>query len=438
DAYDRSADSIDPGRMATLIYTSGTTGRPKGVVLTHDCWVYESEAIDRMGIISAADKQFLFLPLSHVFAKAMMILFVRLGVPTAIDGDQDNLPKNLAATRPTWMAAVPRVFEKAQNQIMNEVKSASGFKKGAFQWSLRVGEQVSRVRQQHREPNRLLRMRYRVAERLVFDKVRTMFGGRMRFMLSGGAPLSPDIARFFHACGILILEGYGLTESSAASCVNTPDSFVFGTVGCPLPGTQVKLSDQGEILLKSRGNMLGYYNLPELSAQAFTDDGWLRTGDIGTVLDTGHLKITGRIKHLIITAGGKNIAPSNFQNQLKASSNYVSQVLVHGDKRNFCVALVTINEKHVRNWAREQGIQASTYSQLADNESVKALVWEAVDAVNKRLPSYETVKRIHLCSEEWTVANGALTPSLKVKRRVVEENCAEVLDAFYAGAVHKM
>lgn len=435
DAYDEVSEAVGPESLATLIYTSGTTGKPKGVMITHASWVYETDAVDKQGAITAADRQYLFLPLAHVFAKICQVIFIRLGVPTAVDGDIPSLIDNLAVQRPTYMGAVPRVFEKAYNKIVNNAREAGGVKYSLFKWAFSVGSQVSKLRQNGHEPGGMLKLKYQLADRLVFSKVKEVFGGRMRFLISGGAPLSPEIAEFFHACDILILEGYGMTESTAASTLNTPDDYMFGTVGRPIPGTEIKIAEDGEILIRGPGVMRGYYNLPEKTHEALEDDGWLHTGDIGVLLESGHLRITGRKKDLIITAGGKNIGPAHFQNRLKARSQWVSQVLMHGDKRNFCVALVTINEETAGKWARENGVTFSDYADLAAKAEVKALVQADVDAVNKELPSYETVKKVHLCAEDWTVENGFLTPSLKVKRDIVEKHYMDVLDGFYEGTV---
>lgn len=436
-AYRAAVDAITPSHLATLIYTSGTTGKPKGVMLTHDSWIFESEAIDRMGMMTPADKQFLFLPLSHVFAKIMQIIFIRLGVPTAVDGNIDRLIENLGDVRPTWMGAVPRVFEKAYNKIVSRAKDAGGVKWALFQWAVGIGREVSQLRQKGEEPTGLLSLRYQVADRLVFSKVKDTFGGRLRFLISGGAPLPVEIAEFFHACDILILEGYGLTESSAASCINHPNDFIFGSVGKPIPGVDVRIAEDGEILLHGRGIMKGYYNRDDATAAALNEDGWLHTGDIGVVLDSGHVKITDRKKELIVTAGGKNIAPAHFQNLLKARSLYVSQVLMHGDRRNFCVALITVNEETVGKWAKDNEISFANYAALSQNPEVHRLLMDEVNRVNKELPSYETVKKIHLCNEDWTVENGFLTPSFKVKRRMVEEAYSDALDSFYQGSVQE-
>jgi len=442
DAYDRAHADIAPDSLATLMYTSGTTDEPKGVMLSHDAWVYESAAVDAMGLVSPADKQLLFLPLSHVFAKVLQVIFIRLGVPTVVDGDPDALLENMAATRPTWMGAVPVVFEKAWYRIQADAREGGRARHRLFTWAVGIGREVSRLRQERQEPTGLLRMRYALADRLVFRRVKDLFGGRIRFFVSGAAPLPREIAEFFHACDLLVLEGYGLTESCAASCFNAPDDYVFGTVGRPVPGTEVRIDEDGEILLSGRGVMQGYYKRPEDTAEAlFTDDqgrAWLRTGDIGALLPSGHLRITDRKKEIIITSGGKNIAPAHFQNLLKGRSPYISEVLLHGDHRPYCVALIAIDEENVRRWAAAQGIEATDYADLASKPEVEALIQAEVDAVNAELASHATVRKIALLPEPLTVADGALTPSLKVKRRVVEERYQDILDAFYEGTIRQL
>ncbi len=431
-------DAIESDHLATLIYTSGTTGRPKGVMLTHDCWVYEGEAIDNLDILLPSDKQYIFLPLAHSFAKVMQICFIRMGIPTVVDGDIDVLVDQLGETSPTFMAAVPRIFEKVYNKVVANAKAGGKLKWAIFQWALGVGRRVSALRQQRREPSGLLAVQYRIADKLVFSKLKARFGGRMRFFISGGAPLSKEIAEFFHAADILILEGYGLTESSAATFVNLPESFKFGTVGPPLPGTQVKIDDDGEILLKGRGVMQGYYNRSKDTAEVFTEDGWFRTGDIGKVDGDGFLAITDRKKDIIVTAGGKNVAPQNIENMLKARCGYVSQVVVHGDKRNYCSALITINEESVGKWAKEQEIAYSGYADLASKPQVRRLIQEAIDAMNSELASYETIKKFHIMDHEFSIESGELTPKMSIKRRVVETNYKDILDAFYEGTVQQM
>ena len=434
----RIGDAIESHHLATLIYTSGTTGRPKGVMLTHDCWVYEGEGIDALDILLPSDRQYLFLPLAHSFAKVLEITFIRLGIPTVVDGNTDVLVKQLGETSPTFLACVPRIFEKVYNKVVDNARAGGAVKWAIFRWALSVGRQVSALRQQRKEPTGLLALKYRIADKLVFTKLKALFGGRVRFFISGGAPLSKEIAEFFHAPDVLVLEGYGLTESSAATFVNRPESFKFGTVGPALPGTQVKIDDDGEILLKGRGIMQGYYNRPEDTAEAFTEDGWFRTGDIGKVDGDGFLSITDRKKDIIVTAGGKNVAPQNIENLLKVRCPYVSQVVLHGDKRNFCSALITISEEAVGKWARERGLTWSGYAELAGKPEVRQLIQEAIDALNAELASYETIKKFHILDHEFSIESGELTPKMSIKRKVVETNYKAILDSFYEGAIQQL
>jgi len=431
--YDGVADAVGPSDIATLIYTSGTTGPPKGVILTHDNWVFEGEAIDKLAVMSPSDRQYLFLPLAHSFAKVLEIAFIRLGVPTIIDGSVDDLVANLQDTRPTVVGAVPRIFEKVYNKVVTGAHDAGGAKLRIFHWAIGVGTQVSELRQRGEEPRGALAAKHRLADRLVFSKLKATFGGRIKYFISGGAPLAREIAEFFHAADILVLEGYGLTESSAASCVNRPDAYRFGTVGPPVPGVEARLAPDGEIELGGRGIMQGYYNLPDATAAALTEDGWLRTGDIGLIDDEGFVKITDRKKDIIVTAGGKNIAPQNIENTLKARCQYVSQVVMHGDTRPFCVALITISEDAVGAWAREKGLVFDDYASLAALPQVHDLIWRHVEMLNAELASYETIKQIAVLDHDLSQERGELTPTLKVKRRIIAETHGALLDGFYEG-----
>jgi long-chain acyl-CoA synthetase len=433
--YARIAASVEPDDVATLIYTAGTTGVPKGVILTHDAWVYEGEAIDELGIVFPSDRQYLFLPLAHSFAKVMELLFIRLGVPTAVDGDMNALVDNLGTVRPTFMAAVPRVFEKVYNKVVANAKEGGKLKWAIFRWALTVGREVSSLRQKHQEPTGLLALKFKIADTLVFSKLKARFGGRVRFFISGGAPLPKEIAEFFHAADILILEGYGLTETSAATFVNLPEKFKFGTVGPALPHSTGRIAEDGEVLVKGRGVMKGYYNLPEDTKEAFTDDGFFKTGDIGIFDEEGYLRITDRKKDIIVTAGGKNVAPQNIENTLKMRCSYISQLVVHGDKRNFLSALVTISEDATGKWAREKGIPFGSYAELASRPEVRALIQAAVDKLNAELPSYETIKAFAILDHDLSQEAGELTPKLSIKRRVVESRYQSVLDGFYSGTV---
>jgi long-chain acyl-CoA synthetase len=425
--------SVKTGDLATLIYTSGTTGKPKGVVLTHDCWVYEAEAIDEMKLLVHEDVQYFWLPLAHSFGKVLEVAQLKIGFQTAIDGRIDKIVENLGQVRPTFVAAVPRIFEKVYNKVVEGTKKDGGAKYAIFKWAFGVGREVSALRQKRQEPSGLLALKNSVATKLVFSKLQNRFGGRLRYFVSGSAPLSREMAEFFHAAGILILEGYGLTETSAASFVNRPDSFKFGTVGPPLPGTQVKIAEDGEILIKGRGVMRGYHNLPDATAETIKD-GWLYTGDIGEIDSGGLLRITDRKKDLIKTSGGKYVAPQNLEGKFKMQCPYVSQAVVHGNNRNFCTMLIALDKEAITAWAKENGVSGG-YEQIVKDPRTHALVKPYIAELNKGLASYESIKNFAILPKDLTLEDGDLTPSQKLKRKVVEAKYKDLLDGFYAGNV---
>ncbi|HEY1088277.1 MAG TPA: long-chain fatty acid--CoA ligase, partial [Archangium sp.] len=423
--------SVKGSDIATLIYTSGTTGKPKGVILTQDCWVYEAEAIDEMKLLVPDDVQYFWLPLAHSFGKVLEVAQLKIGFHTAIDGRVDKIVENLGQVKPTFVAAVPRIFEKVYNKVIDGVKKDGGAKYAIFKWSLEVGREVSKLKQQRKEPGGLLAFKYGIATKLVFSKLQNRFGGRLRYFVSGSAPLSREMAEFFHAAGILILEGYGLTETSAASFVNRPGNFKFGTVGPPLPGTEVKIASDGEILIRGRGVMRGYHNLPEQSAET-VKDGWLYTGDIGELDSDGLLRITDRKKDLIKTSGGKYVAPQNIEGKFKVVCPYVSQSLVHGNNRNFCTMLIALDKEAITEWAKNNGVQG-TYEQIVKDPRTHALIKPFVQELNKGLASYESIKNFAIVPKDMTLEDGDLTPSLKLKRKVVEVKYKELIDGFYTG-----
>ncbi|WP_019874706.1 AMP-dependent synthetase/ligase [Sporichthya polymorpha] len=433
-AYTERVAAITGDRLATLMYTSGTTGRPKGVELTHDNWVYVAEAVMAVAIVRPDDLHFLWLPMSHSFGKALVVMMIAAGAPTAIDGSVDRIAANLGELRPTVVAAAPRVFEKIHNTIAATVRGEGGVKAQLFGWARGVGLAATKARQAGKSPSLLTQIQLQVADRLVLSKIRGRFGGRIRYFISGSAPLSPEIAEFFDAAGMTILEGYGLTESSAASFVNRPGAAKFGTVGPPLPGTEVKIAEDGEVLFRSRGIMRGYHGLPEETAATLLDGGWLATGDIGELDEVGRLRITDRKKELIKTSGGKYVAPAPIESSIKATCPYVGNVVVHGDRRNFCVALVTLDPDVTKPWAEANGLGADAAAWAA-NETVRAEVRRAIDEVNSSLPSYSTIKDFAILPNDFTVETGELTASMKVRRKTVESKYADVLDTFYAGTI---
>jgi long-chain acyl-CoA synthetase len=433
-AFARIAGEVGPDDLATLIYTSGTTGLPKGVELTHGNWVYEGEAIESLGLLRTEDVQYLWLPLSHSFGKVLEVAQLRIGFPTAVDGRVDKMVDNLAVIRPTFVAAVPRVFEKVHSKVVAGANE-SPLRRRIFDWALEVGGRISALRQQGKEPSPFLALRSWLATRLVFSKLQRRFGGRLRFFISGSAPLDRSLTEFFHAAGVLVLEGYGLTETSAATVVNRPDRYRLGTVGLPLEGTQIDIAhEDGEVLVRGRGVMRGYHNLPDATREALRSDGWLHTGDLGELLPGGFLRITGRKKDLIKTSGGKYVAPQALEGKLKASCPYVSQIVVHGNNRNFCTALVTVEKDTTFAWAAEKGVTAAGYEQLASHPLVRALIQGFVDELNATLPSYATIKRFAILASDLSQEAGDLTPSLKVKRQAVEQKYKSILDGLYEGA----
>ncbi|MEV4167690.1 AMP-dependent synthetase/ligase [Nonomuraea dietziae] len=430
--FDAMVDAIKEEDLATLIYTSGTTGRPKGVELTHDNWLYAAEAVRRIDLIGPDDLHYLWLPLSHSFGKLLQVVMIDIGVPTAIDGRLDKIAENLGELRPTFMAAAPRIFEKIHNTVAATVRREGGAKLRIFEWAKQTGIRVSKARQRGAAIPLTTRLEHALADRLVFGKLRARFGGRIRYFISGSAPLSQDIAEFFDGAGLTILEGYGLTESSAGSFLNRPDSVRFGTVGPPLPGTEVRIAEDGEVLIGGRGVMRGYHGLPE-ETSATLDDGWLRTGDIGELDEAGRLLITDRKKELIKTSGGKYVAPTYIEGRIKAACPYLSHVFVHGDRRNFCTALVTLDMEVVKPWAAAEGLPDEA-EKLREHPRMREEVAKAVKQVNQTLASYETVKEFAILGTDFSVETGELTPSLKVKRKVVEQHFGDTLDAFYKDA----
>jgi len=429
-AVNDAVAAIKPDDLATLIYTSGTTGRPKGVRLVQDCWVYEGVAIDTLGILREDDLQYLWLPLSHSFGKVLQAAQLAVGFSSAVDGRVDKLIDNLAVVKPTFMGAAPRIFEKAHSRINRMAADDGGAKKKIFDWAIGVGRKVSKLRQEGKEPTGLLKVQYGLADKLVFSKIKHRFGGRLRYFVSGSAALSTDVAEWFHAADILILEGYGLTETSAFSFVNRPEKWKFGTVGEPAPGTEVKIAHDGEILVRGPGVMRGYHNSPDQTAEVLTDDGWFHTGDIGE-LDNGMLRITDRKKDLIKTSGGKYVAPQSIEGLFQAVCPYASQIVVHGDGRKYVVALVTLDEEALQGWADKNGLGGRSYEAITQDEKTREMVQGYIDQLNQRVNKWETIKKFTILPQDLSIDDGDLTPSLKVKRKAVERKHADVIAEMY-------
>ena len=431
-AVDTVVAGIAPDQLATLIYTSGTTGRPKGVELTQDNWTYEGAAVDRLGILRPDDLQYLWLPLSHSFGKVLLAAQLQIGFATAVDGRIDKIVENLATVRPTFMAGAPRVFEKVHNRVVAAVEAEGGIKAKLFDRAFRTGRKWSAAEQQGRTPGLALRIAHAVADKVVLSKLRERFGGRIRLFVSGSAALSRDIAEWFHAAGMHIVEGYGMTESSAATAVNLPGRFKFGTVGPALPGTELRIAEDGELLIRGPGVMRGYHGLPEATAEALDGDGWLHTGDIGELDADGFLKITDRKKDMIKTSGGKFVAPQPIEVTFPVICGLASQFVVHGDGRNYVTALVTLDPDALAQWAETNGVAERDPAALARRDDVRAVVAAGVKQLNAGLNRWETIKDFRILDHDLTIEAGELTPSLKLKRRVVERRYKAVLDEMYA------
>lgn len=432
-AIDARVDAIEPEQLATIIYTSGTTGRPKGVRLRHSTWTYQAAATASIRILNADDVQYLWLPLAHVFGKALLTLPLQIGFATAIDGRVDKIVDNLAVVRPTVMGAAPRIFEKAHARIQMMMEAEGGLKLNLFRWASNLGREVSVLREQGRAPSGLLAGKHAIADKLVGAKIRQRFGGRVRFFISGSAALNQDIARWFDGMGMQIAEGYGLTETSAGAFVNRPSAYRYGTVGWPMPGTEVRIAEDGEVLLRGPGNMEGYHNNPEATAETIDAEGWLHTGDIGELDDRGFLRITDRKKDLFKTSGGKYVAPSAIETMFKGLCPYVSQLVVHGAGRNFVSALVTLDPDAIAGWAALNGMAGRPYAEVVGSVACREMVQGYIDQLNSGLNRWETIKKFTLLDHDLTVEDGELTPSLKLKRKVVSDRYQDLLDAHYSG-----
>ena len=425
-------DAITPEQLATLIYTSGTTGRPKGVRLPHSVWAYEGSVVAGLKILGEDDLQLLWLPMAHAFGKVLVTTQLACGFVTAIDGRVDKIVDNLAVIKPTFMGAAPRIFEKAHARIVTTQQAKGGFRAWLFAAAFSAGLEVNRRRRAGRAASLPMSLLNGLFDRLVFSKVREAFGGRIRFFISGAAPLNRDIGEWFHAAGLLILEGYGLTETAAGACINRPDHYKLGTVGLPFDGTSIRINgDRGEIQIRGGAVMDGYHNLPDNTADAFTDDGWLRTGDVGTIDSDGFITVTGRIKEIFKTSGGKYVAPPAIEAKFMAMCPYASQFIVFGEARNYCVALIALDADLMSVWAAENGLNGATYQELVNAPAVRDMIAGYIGALNAELNRWETVKKWALLDHDLSVEGGELTPSLKVKRSVVAEQNKRILDAFY-------
>ncbi|MGH7493469.1 MAG: AMP-dependent synthetase/ligase [bacterium] len=424
------AQNLQPEDLAALVYTSGTTGVPKGVMLTHNNLLFVSQSASDSLYLRSDFITLLFLPMAHVFARLLVYFCLRNGIAIAFAESIEKVADNLKEVRPHFIASVPRIFEKIYTRVMSGVQQAGGLKARLFHWALHAGCEVSRLQQEKVAIPALLGVKHALANKLVLHKIQDAFGGRLIWAVSGAAPLNKSVAEFFHACGVLVLEGIGMTENSSFSNVNRYDHNKFGTVGPVGPGIEMKLAPDGEILFRGENVMKGYFKNATATAESIDSDGWLYSGDVGEIDADGFLCITDRKKDLIITAGGKNIAPQRIE-KILSTSPFISQAMAFGDRKNYVTALITLNFENVSSWAKAQRIDFHTLEELARHPLVRELIEREVNEKNKELASFESVKKIRILPKDFSIAEGDLTPTLKVKRKVVTEKYRATLEEMY-------
>lgn len=422
--------AVKPGDLASIVYTSGTTGNPKGAMITHDNFVYEAHAVEKLGLLATSDVQLLFLPLAHIFARVLQFAWLKTRHILAFAESVDKVAENLKTVRPTIMAGVPRVFERIYAQIVSQGLNAPGFQKRLAKWAFESADAKTRRELAGDTSSSIV---WTIAETLVFSKVKdklsAQMGGRLRFVVSGGAALSPEIAYFFKYSGLTILEGWGLSETTAATCINLPNANRLGTVGKPVPGTEVKIDDDGEILVKGRGVFKGYWNNEAATHAAFDENGYFRTGDIG-IFQGEFLKITDRKKDIIVTAGGKKVAPQKLEGLYKSANALLSQVVVLGDKRPYCVGLFTLDEKNVSEFAKNNGLSGS-YKELTKNALVRENIEKTLADVNAHLADFEQVRKFAILDHDFVIGE-QLTPTMKVKRKYCADRYKDIFEKLYS------
>jgi len=428
--WETRCSSVAPADVCTFIYTSGTTGPPKGCVITHGNYRAMLDMVNENSVIENEDVTYLYLPLAHSFALLIQLGSFDLGATLAYwERDPLKIMPNLAELKPTYFPSVPRIFEKIYTAATSGVEKIGGLKKVIFNWAIGVGKRMREVERSGRQPGFLLSRQYAFADKQVLSKIRGLFGGNLRLAVSGAAPINPEILRFFDAAGVLVLEGWGMTETSTAATISTPEDFKIGTIGKPFPGCEVKIAEDGEILVKGPNVFQGYYKNEEATRETIVD-GWLHTGDIGEVDSEGFIKITGRKKDIIITAGGKNITPANLENEIKQHP-LVSQCVVVGDRRPYLVALVTLDPEEVVAYAKENGLPEDP-EQLAGNGEIRKAVEDHVAEINEKFARVEQVKKIAILPRDLSQEHGELTPTLKVKRAVVAAKHEPEIEQLYA------
>jgi long-chain acyl-CoA synthetase len=423
--------SVTPEDTCTFIYTSGTTGPPKGCVISHGNYRAMLDMTQSVNVVSPGEITYLFLPLAHSFALLLQLGSFDIGATLAYwERDPLKIIPNLAEVRPHYFPSVPRIFEKIYTAATAAADKEGGLRKRAFWWAIRTGSKVRDLERRGQKPGFMLARQYKAADAQVLSKIRGLFGGRVRQCVSGAAPINTDILRFFDAAGVLVLEGYGMTETSTAATISTPEDFRFGTVGRPFPGCEVKIADDGEVLIKGPNIFQGYYKNDEATSETIVD-GWLHTGDIGELDAAGYLSITGRKKDIIITAGGKNITPANLEAEIKQHP-LVSQCVVVGDRRPYLIALVTLDPEEAAAWARDRGVDQSPEA-LAANKDIRDSIETHVEKINQKFARVEQVKKIEILAHDLSQESGELTPTMKVKRNVVASKYEADIEALYSG-----
>ncbi len=428
--WERRWSAVTRADVCTFIYTSGTTGPPKGCVITHGNYRSMLDMVNETSVIEEEDITYLYLPLAHSFALLIQLGSFDLGATLAYwERDPLKILPNLAELKPTYFPSVPRIFEKIYTAATSGMEKEGGLKKAIFDWAIRVGGKMRETERAGRRPGFLLRKQYEFADKRVLSKIRGLFGGRLRLAVSGAAPINPDILRFFDSAGVLVLEGWGMTETSTAATISSPDDFKIGTIGKPFPGCDIRIADDGEILVKGPNVFQGYYKNEEATSETIVD-GWLHTGDIGSIDDDGFIKITGRKKDIIITAGGKNITPANLENEIKQHP-LVSQCVVVGDRQPYLVALVTLDPEEAVAYAKEHGLPEDP-EQLASNPVIRKSIEDHVDSINEKFARVEQIKKIAILPRDLSQEGGELTPTMKVKRAVVAQKHAPEIEQLYA------
>jgi len=429
EALENRIAGVTPDDVATIVYTSGTTGVPKGAVLTHDNITFTAQSVWGSFETQTGDQTLLFLPLAHIFARTCVFTAILTGATTAFARGIETIAEDFKIARPHWFPSVPRVYEKVHTKIISGAQAKGGMALKIFNWACAVGTQVSDLKVAGKPIPPLLGLKYGLATKLVFSKVQEALGGRVRWCISGAAPINPEISKFFHGAGVLVLEGIGMTENTSFTNINRHDNYRFGWVGPTGPGIEQKIGEDGEVLYRGRNVMREYYKMPADTKETLTADGWQHTGDLGEIDDEGFLRITGRKKDLIITAGGKNVAPVAIEG-LIATSKYISHVCVAGDRQKYLTALITVDADNVQAFAAQRGIDGGSLQELLTHDEVIGLIGKEVEEKNQELASFETIKKFRLV-DEFTIENDLLTPTMKVKRNVAMERYADLVEEMY-------